>query len=460
MMAEFERGTQLTVEIEDMAYPNMGLAYEKDTEIRVKDSWPGQKLRVKIIAVHADHYQAKIEEVIEPADYEREEPLCDHLDLCGGCREHQRVAYSRQVRNKELQMKNLLSQADLGDYNWLGVEPSPQAVEYRNNMEFSFGDLEKGGELQLGMHLPGRMYEVVTVDTCQLVDEDFRQVLREVVNYLRGTDLKKYHIKRREGFLRHLVVRKGLHTGQLLVNLVTTSQREHDFTELTARLTDLDYEGELVGFLQTINDDYADAVKCDQLITHYGQAHYWEELLGLKFKVTPFSFFQTNSYGAERLYAAIRNWIGSAQDKVVYDLYCGTGTIAQLVAPAAEKVIGIEVVEEAVETARANSKVNGLTNCRFIAGRVREELAAIEEEPELIILDPPRAGLHPDARQAVIDYGCPEVIYVSCNPAALVEDLEAFSEAGYQVDKIKGFDMFPHTPHIENCAHLKMETGN
>jgi 23S rRNA (uracil-5-)-methyltransferase RumA len=452
-MGDLQGGDELEVTIEDTAFPNLGVAYEDEAEIRIKNSWPGQQLKVRITKQKENFYQARKVEVLSSAPAERDDPLCEHLDLCGGCKQ-QLLTYPKQVELKKRQLQKMLAQAEIGDYQFLGVVPSPQSIEYRNKMEFSFGDLEKDGALQLGMHLPGKMYEVVTVDTCRLIDEDFRRVLETIINYFRETELKKYHFKLREGYLRHLLVRKGLRTGELLVNLVTTSGRDFDLSELTERLTNLDYKGELVGFLHTINDDYADAVKCDELQVEYGRNYYFEKLLDFKFKVSPFSFFQTNTYGAEELYRIVRDFLSQGQGKTVFDLFCGTGTISQVIAPQVEEVVGIELVEEAVEVARANRELNDLDNCRFIAGEVKAKLAELDKEPDTIILDPPRAGIHPEALKKIISYGCSEIIYVSCNPEALVEDLEEFVQAGYQVEKIKAVDMFPHTPHVESCVKL------
>ncbi len=202
----------------------------------------------------------------------------------------------------------------------------------------------------------------------------------------------------------------------------------------------------MVGFLQTINDDFSDAVKCEELIVHYGRDHYFEELLGLKFKVKPFSFFQPNTLGAEKLYSIVKDFLGDAEDKVLYDLYCGTGTIGQVVASEAKEVVGIEIVEEAVEMARENAKLNGIDNCRFIAGDVLEKIDELTKKPDLIILDPPRAGIHPKALEKIINFGCEEIVYVSCNPKSLARDLVEFQGAGYKVGKVKSVDMFPSYP--------------
>ncbi|MGM0471687.1 MAG: 23S rRNA (uracil(1939)-C(5))-methyltransferase RlmD [Bacillota bacterium] len=438
-------------EVEDVFFPDEGVINVANKEIRVAPVCLGEQLKVQTTNKYDDHYRGKIVEVMDN-DITRQ-PLCDHYDLCGGC-DRQKIDYDAQLKDKEQRIANLLAEANLGDYQYLGIEASPQSRSYRNKMEFSFGDLEIGGQLQLGMHLPGMMYEVVTVDTCQIVDSDFRLILETVIDYFRQTDLKKYHVKLDEGYLRHLVVRKGLNTGEILVNLVTTSELDYDLSELTEILINLDYEGELVSFLQTINDAGGDRISCDQLICHYGRDYYWEELLDFKFKVTPFSFFQPNTYGAEVLYQEVNSLL-AAEDKVVFDLYSGTGTISQIIAPQVKEVVGIEQVAEAVDIARENAEINQLTNCSFIVGNVREELNRLEQNPDVIIIDPPRPGIHPDALEQIIDYDCSEIIYVSCNPKSLVSDLEEFVAADYQLKQVKSVDMFPQTHHIENVTKLE-----
>ncbi|SJZ91901.1 23S rRNA (uracil(1939)-C(5))-methyltransferase RlmD [Selenihalanaerobacter shriftii] len=382
--------------------------------------------------------------------------ICNHYEMCGGCNK-QDINYKEQLQQKEEMVKDLFTKAEIDVEEFLNIKPSPNIFEYRNNMEFSFGDLEKDGELQLGMHPRGMRYDVVTVDACQLVDNDFRIIIKTIIDYFRNQPFRKYHIKLEEGFLRNLIVRKGLHTGEILINLVTTTQQQHDFTDLTEELKNLDYQGELVGFLQTLNDNHADVVQCDELITHYGRDYFFEELLGIKFKVKPFSFFQPNTTGAEVLYETIKDYLGDADNKIIYDLYCGTGTIAQSVVSEAKKVIGIELMEEAVEMARENAKLNNLDNCQFIAGDVLEKVDKLDQTPDVIIVDPPRPGIHPDALQKIIAFDAKEIIYVSCNPKTLVRDLKEITTKGYTAKKVQPVDMFPHTNHVETSVHLVKE---
>ena len=341
-------------------------------------------------------------------------------------------------------------------------------------MEFSFGDEYKDGPLALGMHKRGSFYDIVTVVDCEIVDADYRLILQTVRDYFARSKVSFFHRMSHEGYLRHLLVRKASRTGEILVALVTTSQDPWqgemavegslDADALITGFKDLllsqEQEGKLVGkfagILHITNDSIADVVQSDRTELLYGQEFFYEELLGLKFKISTFSFFQTNSYSAEVLYQTARDYVGDlgGSDKTVFDLYSGTGTIAQLMAPAAGKVIGVEIVEEAVEAAKKNAAANGLDNCEFIAGDVLKVLDEVEEKPDMIILDPPRDGIHPKALPKIIAYGVEHIVYISCKPTSLVRDLEVFLENGYRVDKAVAVDQFPWTANVETVVLL------
>lgn len=451
-MADIKRRSIQEVYIEETIYPGIGVGYLNNKKVRVKYALPGQRVKVKIKKKKKAYYIGRLLEVIKRSNKEIKEK-CNHFKSCGGCNQ-QTLPYDIQLIEKEKQMKKLFRTKGIEIDNFEGLLPSPRIFEYRNKMEFSFGDLEKDGLLQLGLHPRGRRFDVVTVDSCVLVDSDFRAILSLILEYMRKHKLKRYHVKERQGFLRNLVIRKGLKTGEILVNLITTSQLKHDFSQLSEELKKLPLQGKLVGFLQTINDDYADAVKCDRLIIHYGRDYYFEELLDLRFKIKPFSFFQPNTYAAEVLYKIVKKFLGQDKNKLVFDLYCGTGSISQVIAEDVKKVIGIEIIKEAVEMARENLKINKTNNCSFINGDVQKKLFELKERPDLIIVDPPRPGIHPTALNKIIEYGCYELIYVSCNPRTLVRDLNIMQDSGYKVNRFKCVDMFPHTKHIETVVYL------
>ena len=292
------------------------------------------------------------------------------------------------------------------------------------------------------------------------MDEDFRTVRNVTLEYFKEKGISFYHKMQHTGYLRHLLVRKGVKTGELLVDLITSTQGGDDTALLDGwkdALLAQHYSGTIAGILHTRNDSLADVVKNDGTDILYGQDFFYEILSGLKFKITPFSFFQTNSLGAEVLYQTARDFIGDAlkePDKVVFDLYSGTGTIAQMLSPVAKKVIGVEIVEEAVVAARENAKQNQLSNCEFIAGDVLKVLDEVEERPDYIVLDPPRDGIHPKALEKIIRYGVPQMVYISCKPTSLARDLEVLQARGYHVDQVQCVDMFPFTGNVETVVLL------
>ncbi len=441
--------------VEQVKFPNKGMVRIEETgEVcMVKNALPGQKVSFVVSKNRKGKGEGRLLQVLENSPLETGSS-CPHFGSCGGCT-YISLPYEEQLAIKERQVKELLDgvlakQAD--PYVFEGIKASPEPYGYRNKMEFSFGDEIKDGPLSLGMHKRGSFYDVVTVRECRIVDEDYRKILGFTRDYFAGQGLDFFHRLSHMGYLRHLLVRKAKRTGEILIALITTTQQEVDLALWRDGLLELSLEGKIVGILHTKNDSVADVVKSDETVILYGQDHFYEELLGLKFRISQFSFFQTNSLGAEVLYETAREYIGDLQQggsKVVYDLYSGTGTIAQLMAPVAERVIGVEIVEEAVEAAKKNAALNGLTNCQFIAGDVLKVLDEIRQKPDFIVLDPPRDGIHPKALGKIIAYGVERLVYISCKPTSLVRDLEVFLENGYQVEKAVAVDQFPWTANVE-----------
>lgn len=433
-------------EIKEVGFPNKGKAIYGDHNVKFKGGIKGQKVEARVSRKRKGYIEAKIVNVLEKSPIETEE-TCPHFGFCGGCT-YQSLSYENELKLKEKQVKELFHQEGL-DINFLGIEKSPVVSGYRNKMEYTFGDEEKDGPLALGLHRKGRFYEVVNVENCNIVDNDFTSILAAVLNYFGELNTSYYNKRSHTGFLRHLVVRKALSTGEIMINLVTSSQGELDKEGFVDKLNNLSLIGKMAGILHTTNDSLSDVVKADKLDLLYGRDYIVEEMLGLKFNISPFSFFQTNTFGAEKLYSMVREFAGDIDDKVVFDLYSGTGTIAQIMAPVAKKVIGIEIVEEAVEKAKENAKLNNLDNVEFIDGDVLKAVDELNEKPDLIVIDPPRDGIHPKAINKIIDFNPEVFVYVSCNPVTLVRDLKVFIERGYKVEKVKCMDQFPRTPHVE-----------
>ena len=478
--------------VERVDFPNKGIVRTGDGTVIVKNSLPGQRIKFSVNKVRNGKAEGRLMEVMERSPLETGHP-CSHFGVCGGC-VYLSLPYEEQLKIKEAQVKRLLDTCLVKQgepWRWEGIKGSPAAYGYRNKMEFSFGDERKDGPLALGMHRRGSFYDIVTVEDCRIVEEDYRLILQTVLDYFAERKAGYYHRLRHLGYLRHLLVRRASRTGEILVALVTTSQNpwaeqadvtdEADVGRMTGNdshsisqcnlikgfvesLLDLERSGRLkghfAGILHILNDSQADVVQSDHTEILYGRDFFYEELLGLRFKISVFSFFQTNTYGAEVLYETVREYLGelgsdredNMPDKTIFDLYSGTGTIAQLMASVAGRVIGVEIVEEAVLAAKKNAEENGLDNCEFIAGDVLKVLDAIEERPDFIILDPPRDGIHPKALPKILAYGVDRIVYISCKPTSLVRDLEVFLDNGYVVERAVAVDQFPWTGNIESIV--------
>ncbi len=458
--------------VEQLDFPNKGVLSCEDEKVVVKNVLPGQKISFMITKKRKGKAEGRLLDVLENAPYEIPS-VCPHFGVCGGCA-YQTLPYDKQLELKKGQVRKLLTpvfakqalldgEAELTDeyvnHIFEGIKGSPVQSAYRNKMEFSFGDEVKDGPLSLGMHKRGSFYDIVSVRECQLVDEDYRKILNTTLDYFTQKGTSYYHRMRHEGYLRHLLVRKAQKTGEILIALITTTQEEQDLQPYVDALLALPLQGKITGVLHTKNDSVADVVQSDETVLLYGQDYFYEELLGLKFKISQFSFFQTNSLGAEVLYETAREFLGDISDdgrndKTVFDLYSGTGTIAQLLAPVAGKVIGVEIVEEAVKAARENAKLNNLNNCEFIAGDVLKVIGDIKEKPDFIVLDPPRDGIHPKALQHIIDYQVDRIVYISCKPTSLARDLDIMIEQGYRMERVVAIDQFPGTGHVETVCLL------
>lgn len=444
--------------VEKIDFPNKGIVFIEGQRVVVKNALPGQKIRFAIHKRRGNQAEGRLLEVLELSPLEQQGKACPHFGTCGGCL-YQSLPYEEQLKLKAKQVKELVDKV-CDDWEFEGIKGSPFWDGYRNKMEFSFGDEYKDGPLALGMHRRGSFYDIVTTRECRIVHPDFCRILGATLDYFSKAHISYYKKLQHVGYLRHLLVRRAVKTGEILTALVTTTQTEGMTQERELlegwkqALVSLPLDGTFAGILHIKNDSMADVVQSDETEILAGRDYFYEELLGLRFVITPFSFFQTNSLGAEVLYSKVREYVGETKNKVVFDLYSGTGTIAQITSPVASRVVGVELVEEAVKAARDNASRNGLENCRFIAGDVLKVVGEIEEKPDLIILDPPRDGVHPKALQKIIGFGVERIVYVSCKPTSLVRDLEAFLENGYQLERGCCVDMFPATAGIEAVCLL------
>ncbi len=439
-------------------YPGRGILLAENREVAVKGVLPGQTVRCRVKKANSSKCEAMLLDVLERSDREIASD-CPHDSDCGGC-QMRTFSYQDQLDLKADQIRRLLEDTlvDPSEGWFEGIHPSPDETGYRNKMEFTFGDPFKGGPLVLGMHKKGSFYDIVDTSDCKIVDPDIRIIRTAVLDLAVRTSLPYYHRLTHAGFFRHLLVRKARSSGQILVDLVTTTQYGQTTPELDKELvqtlTSLRLDGEITGILHTYNDSLADIVQSDRTELLYGNDVIEEKLLGLEFQITPFSFFQTNSRGAEVLYDTVREYIGDTKDKVIFDLYSGTGTIAQILAPVAKHVTGVEIVAEAVEAARRNARKNQLSNCDFICGDVLKTIDSLEEKPDLIILDPPRDGIHPRALPKILKFQVERIVYISCKATSLKRDLVTMQQAGYRVKRLSLTDLFPGTSHVETVVLL------
>ena len=470
-MDELKKGDIYEAVIEKYDFPNKGSLTMDGRKVVIKGALPGQRVKFMVTKKKSGMAEGRVLEVLERAPIEDASVTCSYFGECGGCA-YRTMTYENQLKLKEDMVKKLLDNVLLADdsaskdYKWEGILPSPVVAGYRNKMEFTFGDAYKDGPLALGLHKKGSFHDILNVAGCEIIGADWSKILTFTENFFAAKEVPYYHRMKHEGILRNLVVRQSKATGEFLINLVTTTQWDKygfdnsvldEFTEGLLKLADSeDFEGTIAGILYTENDTLGDVVKSDRMLCLYGKDFIMEEVMGLKFKISPFSFFQTNTKGCEVLYSKAREYIlsGDVDGKVVFDLYSGTGTIAQMMAPVAKKVIGIEIVEEAVVAARENAKLNGLDNCEFIAGDVLKSIDLVQDKPDLIVLDPPRDGINPKALDKILAFGVDEMVYISCKPTSLARDLEIITERGYRVVCGACVDQFPWTNHVETVCLL------
>ncbi len=451
-----QRDQELELTIDSLAYGGNGVARLDGFVVFVRRGLPGDTVRARITKVQRRHAEALATEVLV-AGPNRVDAPCAHYPACGGCR-FQDLAYDEQVDAKERWVADSLQRlAGLADAPLEPIVRAESQFGYRNKMEYSFTQLDDGPTL--GLHRAGRWDEVLEIDRCWLTTDAGNAIRNRVRDWAREEKLVAYDQETQEGYLRHLVIREGRNTGQALVQLVTARGERFDRERLIEVLTEIP---EVRSVHWSVNRGVAEITNLPTELL-WGEEAIEEEIGGLRFRVRPNAFLQTNTRMAERLYAIAREFAALEGGETVYDLYCGIGTIGLSMAASALTVWGIEISEESVVCAIENQELNGIGNAAFYAGNVGEVLRDLRDragDPDVVVVDPPRAGLAGKALKRLGEIGAPRIVYVSCNPTTLAGDLKRLSaDYGYRLVRARPVDMFPHTPHVECVALLDRLEG-
>ncbi len=456
------------VKIEAVAAEGKSLAHVDGTVVFVEFAVPGDIVNVKVTKKKKNYMEGFILEIVKPSK-DRLQPFCEHFGICGGCR-WQPLPYDMQLKAKQQQVWDQLvriGHLEIPDIS--PILPSDKTKYYRNKLEFTFSNkrwiynnedpdsLTDEERLGLGFHVGKFFDKVLDIKHCSLQPEPSNEIRLFIREYAVTHDLEFYNIRENTGFLRNIIVRNN----QVGDVMLTVCFAYDDQDKIVPMLDAIAAEFPQIKSLHyVINEKLNDSISDLDCILYKGEDAIWETMGKLKFKIGPKSFYQTNSEQAYKLYSVAKEFAALTGNEVVYDLYTGTGTIAQFISDKASKVIGIEYVKEAIEDARINAEANGITNCTFFDGDMKDILTAdfIKEhgKPEVMIIDPPRAGMHPDVVKVIMEAAPERIVYVSCNPASQARDLAMMSPM-YEITAVQPVDMFPHTMHVENVCALKLK---
>lgn len=462
-----KRGTEVEIDIEKFADRGKSLARVDGYVVFVAGAVPGDRVRAKVFKRKKSYAEARLLEVLEPSAL-RTKPRCFYFGTCGGCK-WQHVQYKEQLAAKQQSVEEALVHE--GGFSDVEVRPTIGAEQiyfYRNKMEFSFSthrwltpeEIATGTnfdtDFALGLHVPGNFFKVLDLHECHLQSELSVRLVNGMRALAKAHGWEPWDIRNHTGYLRHLVIRQGQHTGETMVNLVTNGRHEDRIAQIAAYF-ESDFP-EVITFINTINTGAAQTSYGEAMHTVFGPGVIHDTIGPHRFEIAPNAFFQTNTRQAERLYRVARDFADFGPDDLVYDLYCGAGTISIFIADAVRQVVGVELVEEAVENARANAAANGVENCAFVSGDMLElltpEFVAQHGKPDVLIADPPRAGMHPKVVEQIATLRPERFVYVSCNPQSQARDLKRLTDA-YTIEAIQPVDLFPHTHHIENVIKLQ-----
>jgi 23S rRNA (uracil1939-C5)-methyltransferase len=450
--APVQRDDELELTIESLAYGGNGVARLNGFVVFVRRGLPGDTVRARVTKVQRRHAEALVVDVVAPGPLRVDAP-CAHYPACGGCR-FQDLGYDAQVDAKHRWVADSLQRlAGLAEPPLEQIVPAASQFHYRNKMEYSFTQLEDGPTL--GLHKAGRWDEVLEIEKCWLTSDTGNSIRNTIREWAREERLTAYDQETHEGYLRHLLVREGRNTGQALVQLVTNRGERFDRERLIEVLTAIPA---VRSIHWSVNSGVAEITNLPTELL-WGEDAIEEEIDGLRFRVRPNAFLQTNTEMAAQLYAIAREFAGLSGGETVYDLYCGIGTIGLSLAARAMTVWGIEISEESVACAIENQELNGIANVAFFAGNVGEVLTDLRQragDPDVVVVDPPRAGLAGKALRRLGEIAAPRIVYVSCNPTTLAGDAKRLADDyGYTLVRARPVDMFPHTPHVECVALLE-----
>lgn len=455
-----KKGENLIVKISGIDSRGKSYSYLENEKIYVNINAAKDQLVEGILGkMKKNKYELKNCKIIDYAN--RKNSIYDNLEKqIGGCN-YQYYSYEEQLEIKNNSIKNILDENIKYDYDYQNPIESVEKIYYRNKMEFSFGNEYKDGETLLGLHKKNSFHDIDDVSYCKLMDENFNKIYMFTNEIIKKYNLDFYHRISHIGYLRNLVIRKS--QNEILINLVTSSQIEknlekkflEDYVEGIKKIQ-LSNSYYISGIIHTINNKLSDCVFSEKENILYGKRDLTYELLGLKFSISPYSFFQTNTKTVEKLYEIVLEYLSDikSKDLVAFDLFSGTGTIGQIISSKVKKVYGIELVKEAVDKANENVKLNNIDNCKFIDGDVFEKLDELEQA-DILILDPPRMGVGTKTIEKLVKYNTENIIYVSCNPKTFIEDLKEFEKYNYKLKKVRIVDMFPYTVHLELVTLLE-----
>ncbi len=457
-----KKGELIELEITGMAFGGKGIAKVEGLAVFVEHAIPLDRVNARVLKKKKSFAEAKVVEILEPSPY-RINPPCEYSGFCGGCK-WQFLQYDRQLHYKRQHVEESLEHIGLiKDIPVYPAIPSEKIFGYRNKMEFSCSDRkwllpsdfaagEKSAGFALGLHVPGTFDKVLDIRACLLQPEKGNMILEDVKTFMKNSGAPPYGIKSHEGFWRFLMLRNSAANGNWMVNIITSSENRKIVAPLAALLAEK-YPG-VVSVINNITSSKA-AVATGEYETVLAGSPYIKDKLGdFEFEISANSFFQTNTPSAEILYEKVKEFAGLSGMETVVDLYSGTGTIPIFLSSDAGLITGLEIVESAVSDANKNCRTNGISNCTFILGDIRESLSKIGKKPDVMIIDPPRAGMHKDVVRQVADMAPRRIVYVSCNPATLARDLLVLKEH-YEIEEVQPVDMFPHTWHIESVARLE-----